>query len=344
MANLIDFVKGADSLDFVLTKPLPIAANGEVKASSAEPLGDDACYVDLFIEAIWLPRARKVTGVYHGIVHVYTTLQREGEEKARIAFVSSPTELAKVDPRSIRKVVTRSQRALGPIPWRGGELDLEIGLFSVKSYDLTAPFVDMVTAVSEQAGVSFVSKSVAFMPLIRKGVDLVTGADGAASLEIGLDKRIASPATGCYALIAADRRNIDETRLTVDSNDRRLLVDGETMRDYPWLVFRIGKSDKRADFGTIPDLKLAWDAFLAAVRSRKRRDAEDALTVFRVTAYTSPDLIQVDAERLVTKGEDLMRKSFAAVMMNKGAVPTDLPALDELNIYAQELVAPPQLS
>lgn len=112
--------------------------------------------------------------------------------------------------------------------------------------------------------------------------------------------------------IAADRRSGDGQRLPVDGGDKRLLLDGETLRDRPWLVCRIGMSDRRPDFGTIPDLKQAWDAFRLAVRSRKRRDADDALTVFRVTAFTSPGLIRVDVEGLAREGEELMKSSFPA--------------------------------
>ena len=337
IGDLIEVVRGAEALDFVLTPALPTMVDGEVKDATPEPLGDDECYVEMFIEAMWLPKARKVTGLYHGVVHAYSAVEREGDDKAKIAFVSAPSELSKVDPKSVQKVVTRSQRALGPVPWRGGSLDIEMGLFSVKSYDLTTPFLDMVTAMSKQAGVSFVAQAAPFVPLIRKAVDLVTGVDGAASLEIGLDKTIVQPATGCYALIAADRRDIDERRLAVDSNDKRLLLDGETLRDHPWLVFRIGKSDKRPDFGTIPDLKQAWDAFRAAVRTRKRKDAEDALTAFRVAAFTSPDLIRLDAGRLTAKGEELMKSAFAGVMQSTAAAPTDgLPELGALAIDSGE--------
>jgi hypothetical protein len=333
IGGLVEAVRGDDALDFVLTQALPVIVDGKLMASASERLGDDECYAEIFIEAIWLPKARKITGVYHGIVHAYSAIQREGEDKAKIAFVSSPVELSKVDPNSVGKVVTRSQRALGPIAWRGGSLDLELGLFSVKSHDLTTPFLDMISSISKHVGVSFVGPAASFMPLIRKGIELVTGAESAASLEIGLDINLVQPATGCYALIAADRRNIDEQKLSVDAKDKRLLLNGETFRDHPWLVFRIGKDDKRPDFGTVPDLKHALDAFRAAVRSRKRKDAEDALTYFRVTALTSPDLIRADAKRLAAKAEDVMKASFAGVMQSKTSPQHELPELGCLRIY-----------
>lgn len=332
IGRLVETLKGQAAVDFILTGALPVMVDGMSTDSRSQLLGDDECYVEIFIEAIWLPKARKVTGFYHGVVHAFSALQRDGGDKARVAFVSSPLELSKLDPKSIGKILTRSQLALGPIPWRGGTLDLEIGLFSIKSYDLTRPFLDMITAISEQAGVSFVAQAASFMPLIRKGIELMTEADGTAALEIGLDINIVQPATGCYALIAGDRGEIKEHELSVDGKDRRLLLNGQTYRDHPWLIFRIAKSDRRADFGTVPDLADAWNGFRAAVKSRKRKDAEDALTYFRVTAFTSPDLIHVDAERLAKKAEEMMKSSFAGVMQSKDEASVDLPDLSLLGI------------
>jgi hypothetical protein len=93
-------------------------------------------------------------------------------------------------------------------------------------------------------------------------------------------------------------------------------------------------SVRRADFGTIPDVKQAWDTFGAAVRSRKRADAEEALQVFRVTAHTSPDLVSVDARRLVQVAEETMKSAFAVTFQKElTGAPADLPELGDLSIY-----------
>jgi len=332
IGDQIQKLVGADAVDFIVTEPLPlIDENGKRSEPVSKLLEADACYVEMFVDAMWLPKARKLTSYYHGVVHVYTSIDRIGDEKARFAFVSTPTELAKVDPKSLRQVVTRTQRALGPVPWRGGDLELELGLFSVNSGDVTDSVLDLVSSMAGEGGVAFMSAAAPFVPFVRKGLQVVTGANSANFLEIGLDKAFTAPQTGTFAIIAADRKDIDAKKLAV-ATDGRLLLDGETLRKHPWLVFRIGSTLQKADFGTIPELKAAWAAFVAAVRSRKRADAEEALTVFRTTALTSPDLIPSDAETLTKKAEEMMEKSFKGVMQAK-AKAAALPELSQIGLY-----------
>src|SRR5271166_619338 len=108
IGDLINVIRGAETLDFILTDPLPLAQkDGKVIAPQPSSLLPDDCYIELFVESMWLPKARRLTSLYHGVVHAYTALERVGEGKAEFAFISTPTELAKVDPRSQGKVVTR---------------------------------------------------------------------------------------------------------------------------------------------------------------------------------------------------------------------------------------------
>lgn len=332
IGDLIQKISGADSVDFIVTQPLPlIDEHGTRLEPVTKPLQADGCYVEMFVDAMWLPKARKLTSYYHGVVHAYTAVDRLGDDKARFAFVTTPTELAKVDPKSLRQVVTRTQRALGPVPWRGGDLELELGLFSVNSGDVTDSVLDLVASMASTGGVAFMSAAAPFVPFVRKGLQVVTGANGANYLEIGLDQVFTEPQTGTYAIIAADRRDIDAKRLAV-ATDGRLLFDGETLREFPWLVFRIASTIQKADFGTIPELRAAWASFVAAVRNRKRADAEEALTIFRTTALTSPDLISSDAETLAKKADEMMEKSFKGVMQARAEV-VALPELSQIGLY-----------
>jgi hypothetical protein len=306
IATLVKTIASADSIAFVVTDLLPC----EDGATVSELLKPDACYIEVFVDGLWLPKARKFTSEIHGVVHAFSKVARLGEGKTEIAFVSAPSDLAKVDGRSVNRVVTRSRKVFGPVPWRGQELELEIGLFSVKSGDLTGPYLELMDTLSSQAGVSFVSAAAPFVPVIRKGMELLTGNAGASSLEIGLDTAISMPRAGRYALIAADRNQIQEAQLSV-AKDGWLMVDGTMLRDYPWLVYRIDASSRRADFGDIPELKDAWRRLMTCIQARKRADAEEALNNLRVTALTSPDLIPTDADALTAKGANLMRRAFS---------------------------------
>ena len=319
LGKIIRTIEGSDSVRFVSASGLPLSQGVVLQAVAETPLVADQCYVDLFVESMWLPQARHLTGFYHAMAHVYSTLTVLGQSDGEIAFVSTPSELAKLDAGSLAKVITQSKRALGPVPWRGGDLGLEIGLFSVKERDLTTPFLDMVTAVSNAAGVGFLSAAAPFVPLVRQGVEMITGTIGSAELEVGLDTTLRAPVTGYTAIVAADTGALDTKLLSVDVNDHRLLLNGKDLREFPWMVFSIGSTNRKDNFGEIPELKVPWADFIAAVRRRKRADAADALSLFRVVALTSSDLILTDAQRLVDMAAAQMEQAFSGINMNAGA-------------------------
>src|SRR5207249_8602919 len=94
----------------------------------------------------------------------FVTLSREGDTKAEFAAVSKPDKLAELDSQSLDKVITVSKQMMGAVPWRGGTLGLEVGLFSVKKGNLLSPVLDYVTKVSSTAGASFVGAVKPFLP------------------------------------------------------------------------------------------------------------------------------------------------------------------------------------
>src|SRR5712671_2872078 len=171
IADVIKATRGAESVNFILTEPLRIIGAQEKRiAPATEILTPDECYVELFVEALWLPKARYLESYYHGVVHAYSSLATLGGQRAKFALVSTPAELTAVNPKALPRVFSRTQRALGPVPWRGGDLDLEIGLFSVNSGGLADSVLDIVTSMSATGGVTFMSTAAPFVPFVRKGL------------------------------------------------------------------------------------------------------------------------------------------------------------------------------
>jgi hypothetical protein len=48
-------------------------------------------------------------------------------------------------------------RLAGPVPYLGGAIELEVGLFAIKEKDLAEPYLDFLQSVGELAGISFVT-------------------------------------------------------------------------------------------------------------------------------------------------------------------------------------------
>jgi hypothetical protein len=273
------------------------------------PIVGDECYVELYVESLRLEKARKFATTFHGVVYSFQKLARQGTPSADLAAISKPDKLAKLDSKSLGNVITVSRQLMGAVPWRGGTMHLELGLFSVKSGNLLSPVLDFVTQVSTTAGISFIGAVTPFVPLLTKGMDLIAGQVNDVALEVAFDADLDLNKSGTYAIISIPKTQIDTTKITVDRSDRKLLLDGFPL-ECGYCVFSIRRALQKADYGEIPELKEKFAALVGAIKSNNVQVATDALTAFRLAVLTSPDLIPADADLLVAKAAAQVNKAF----------------------------------
>ncbi len=295
LKNLWNNVSGqsADELTLVSDLRVPGATH------EGEPIREDQCYLELYVDSLRLEKARRFATNFHGVVYAFQQMAREGSSKAELAALSKPDKLARLDQESIGRVITLSRKLIGPVPWRGGTLHLELGLFSVKSGDVLSPMLDFVTEVSTTAGISFIGTVTPFVPLVAKGLDLLAGQAKEVSMEVGIDTDLDPQTSSSYAIINRAKRDFDISRLRVDA-DHKLLV-GDTPLECAYCVFSIRQTRRKADYGEIPELKQQYASLVAAIRSNSPDLVQAALCSFRLAVLTSPELIPSDAERLVAK-------------------------------------------
>jgi hypothetical protein len=305
ISDLWSKMSGGQTEDLAVAEDLTIPG----ESFGGQPIVADKCYVELYVESLRLEKARKFATTFHGVVYAFQKMAREGSRSADLAAISKPDNLAKLDSSSLGRVITVSRKLMGAVPWRGGTMHLELGLFSVKSGNLMSPVLDFVTQVSTTAGVSFIGAVTPFVPLLTKGMDMIAGQVNDVALEVAYDADLNLNKSGTYAIIATPKSQIDTTRITIDKADRKLLLDGSELKS-GYCVFSIRKTNQKADYGEIPELAEKYSALLTAIRSNNHQVATDALTAFRLAALTSPDLIPEDADRLVEKATAQVNKAF----------------------------------
>jgi hypothetical protein len=327
LGDLWKKIKGADADDLVLLPSL--AVPGEMP----EDIEADNCYIELYVESLKIESARRFATKFQGVVYSFVTLSREGEANAQFAAVSKPAKLATLDSTALNKVITVSKQMMGAVPWRGGTLAIELGLFSVKTGNLLTPIIDLVTDVSTAAGIGFVGQVKPFLPLLTKGMDLIAGQTDDTALEVAVDTSLTLTKTGNYAIIAAPKAELAGKTFSIDPSDHKLLCDGKSL-DKAYCVFSIRRTLQKADFGEIPDLKERYAALQAAIRSNIKKRAEDELTSFRLATLTSPDLIPADAKRLVDKASQRVRDAFPGGAVSAGLERyTVAESLSQIGLY-----------
>lgn len=294
----------------------------------------DACYIEIYLESLRIKNVRKFATSFHGVVYAYADLAREGDTSAEFAAVTTPDRLAQLDPNNLDRVITMSKRLVGPTPWRGGALGLELGLFSVKQTNLMSGVLDLVGKIADQVGVSFVSQAKPFLPLVREGMDLIAGQAEDTAIEVALDADISVREGEIFAVIAVEEGVLDRNQLSLDPHTGALLYEREPLKE-SYFVFSIRPTKQKADYAEIPELKTAYAAIMAAIIAGKPDAADAALQVFRRTAIVSPDLITEDRNLIVEKASMKVRDAFP-----KGFVPSSRPAgsdalqsLGDLRLY-----------
>ncbi len=128
---------------------------------------------------------------------------------------------------------------------------------------------------------------------------------------MALDTSVPLEKGSLLALIAAPKGKLDPSKITVDPSDMKLQYEGKAL-EYGYCVISIRPAVQKPDFGEIPELKERYAAVQRAIRENKAKDAQEALTAFRLATIASPDLIAADAKRLVGLATALAEQAFPA--------------------------------
>lgn len=301
------------------------------RADDRRVVEPETAYLGIFLRSMRIVHVRKGLTRFYGAVSSSCTLPHRSGAPAEFVVVTTPADLRDVEAGDADRVLVLDRRLLGPVPYRGGDLDVEIGLFSVRSADLAGPYLDVLETMASAAGLAFVGPATAFVAPLRRGLELLVGADGPSMLEIGLAKTFSPAETGTYCLVGASRDAVDTDALTLDAGGR-LLHRGEPVQAHPYVVVTVEANERRDDWFQIPALAEAHRALVADVATGDQARVREALAVFRRAAVLSDDLLAADGARLAAKVADDVALALGTAPMAAASI--SLPALDEVALYA----------
>ena len=254
----------------------------QVPAGASSGLLDaDAGYLHVFLKSARVVDVRKGFKTFYGTVHSYASLPHRSGGRAEFNVVTTPEALKNIEAAGLDRVIQLNQRLVGPVPYTGGDVELELGLFSVAQRHLAGPYVQLLENLSKTAGVSFMSAALPFAGPILEGMKLLTGSQKDVTLEIGVSTTMASPRLGYFAAIRAAKNTLDVKTLSVDPADFRLLHGGSSARrPIPYVVLELSARPDRPDWHQIPELAAAYkrlqDDTAAAVRARPRKRSRNS--------------------------------------------------------------------
>lgn len=310
---------------------------GQVGTHSAQGEAEEEThYLSVFLKSARVVDVRRGLTTFYGTVHSYIRLAHRSHGTAEFNVTTTPAALKSVDANGIDRVIQLNQRLLGPVPYVGGDFEIELGLFSVAAENLAGPYLELIQSLSEVAGVSYVSAALPFAGLIIQGMKLLTRNEDRVSLEIGLTTTMPVPKLGYCVVIRAPKGSLTVDKLRVDPSDFRLLDETGAVNRYPYLVLEVQADTQRADWFKIPELASAYKEVQEEYRRGRQQAVEEALAAFRRVALTCNDLQEADARQLVDKVFATYASSGPPAPAVRGGAKghADLPELSEIGLYS----------
>ena len=266
----------------------PVRTVGGGQQPTGVVVEPESAYLSLYLESMRVSAVRVRAQTFHGSVTSTCTLQSRSGQRAELFAVSTPNSLREADPRHLDHVVTGTIPVVVGVPYRGGGLDAEIGLFAFPSGNLMGPYLDLLSDVAAVASAFLPTAGAlagaALIPPVHKGLDLLFGAATGARLEVGLDHTWPVPVTGCYAVVRAPE---PPGGFCVGPGGRLVDQDGAEVR-VPHLVLRLDAQRERHNWAEIPEIRAAYETIAEASRRGDLIAAREALASFRRVAVFSP--------------------------------------------------------
>jgi len=292
----------------------PLGANQVPNSYGTKPIKPDKAYVTILLRCMRIVHSRVGAKEFYGAVHCYVSLASFAAESGTAEFnvVTTPSQLQKVSDTNLNCVIQIDEPMAGPVPYRGGGIDIEMGLFSVMCANYVDEFLKVLVDLTSAAKASYISQAVPFVKPIDNAIHLLLGANNNNKLEVGLKMHLSESKlseSGCYAVIGASVQQlraagISLSGIKLDQNYQLLTQNDNPLDKYPYMIFSVESDPNRNDWCRIPEVLKAYNKFLGAIRDGNSPDMiKQIFDVFRRTARTSPDLISDDFEGIIAQVE-----------------------------------------
>ena len=314
-----------------------------------EPFRPEECYIQVRLTDMYLAYDRKLYKRRYPALHTYARLLGMGAY-VEIQQVAGPKALQGIS-SDLGRIITGGLRVLGPVPYRGAEVEICFALAAVGGDDLAERLLNFMSSVSHVAGAGALGVGLALAQPIKEGFDGLLGRKDT-ELCIGvydtLTPEAADDNPGCllagYRVVAAvPRDRLASNSLWVTSG--RLLIGPSREQavaptGFDYFVFSVERLTSRDDL-------TALEGISGRLRSLEKTAADRVdgeplrkeFELLKAAVLSSPDLIHADRVRII---RGLKRRIQAVIKLHRegldaprflgteGAEPVDVGPLGDL--------------
>jgi hypothetical protein len=317
---------------------LPVAQIAEGHAHAEAPIENDKAYFVIRLKEMYLRSTRKLWRKFYPMLHGYVSYGKSEEHT-----VAGPGQLKELGDANLDRIVNLNYRLAGPIAYKGGDVSILTGLYSVPGQDATRALIDMISTVASLGGLA-IGSYVQIANAVKIGVENVVGLNEA-RLELGIRDTFYQNnlfRSGYYVGIAAPETSIVFGQLWL--RDGRLVAGADSTQALPYegcdyFVLEIERRERREDWPGLPGITEFQDKFSAIMRDNsltvtdKRKRLGALWPAFTETLNTSPFLVEPDRQNIaLSVSQDLKARLDAMESGN----PFETRAWGEKEALAQE--------
>jgi hypothetical protein len=300
---------------------------------NATPIIPQKEYVSVALRQLRIVNSRVGFNRFYGVVEFFGRLPHLSGAPVEFASMTSPNKLRDIPKKDRGNFAIGDQRLLGPVPYVGGDLEIEIGLFTIKSQDLLMPYLELLGELSKSAGMAYLSVAAPYVAAIKQGAAALIGTEGSSSLEIGAAITFNPVLAGTYFAARISSAEHDIAKFTVDSSNHLLDEQGRHLDEVPYLIFSVTQSGVRDDWYQIPAISSAYNKLMKAVREQKSlKEVSSYLEHFRRVVLTDPDILSGHGPQIVSWVEERVATVLGPIKTSRDAKGPALPALRTLQL------------
>lgn len=265
-------------------------------------LEGEETYLRLRLSRMFLQHRRELFQTKYPIVHAL--LRFAGiDGTAEVNVIVRPELAGDDNQKQLDSVVSLDQTLLGPILYRGGDLELVIGLYAAPADDWAQRFISLAEGVSQFVVSAPLATAISMAGTIKNSIENVLAADGL-DLKLGLDKELEQGtwlAPGYLVMIAAPADTIDTSTLAIQ--DGELHQNGHIYDAHDYLVIAVEVSETRSDWQSL-GYGTQWQKLLeTAAEADDIKVVKDAYLTFSGAIMASTDLSWSDRSAIAQEAQ-----------------------------------------
>ncbi len=274
----------------------------------------DECYLRIWLTDLYLAHRRVLFQTRSPLVHASCRFLYWGAEQ-QLPLVAGPGQIEGMG-AALDRAVNLNYRLLGPVPFRGGEVELFLALVAVQEADYGDQLLDVLGALSLLTGRGELKLALQLVQPLKRGVEGFFGL-GESEVQLGLhDTFSASPnapnrlTPGYRVVMDAADQDLDQGSLWV--KDGRLctgptLESAALFEGADYLLFYLERVGRRDDIAGMVSIQQAWDEAISKARGSTDDELDIAYDTFKGTVLGSPDLIWDDQAELIERLKERVR-------------------------------------